>query len=140
MTRTTTERKHRHRNEAFGVLALLAALVGLGVLGTRGGGPTARPDPFRDAARAMLRDAPGAVETCCDSLALTVGDGSARDAEDLEAFTVLLGSLGFSDATLSRMANTRALDGMQTAESDHAVMWWTFHPDDGMTVIIEPAG
>jgi hypothetical protein len=126
--------------EAAGVVALLAGLAVLGFLGSRAEDRPAPPDPFTEAARAFRGDAPGAVESCCRSLSLTVGDGSARDDEDLEALVVLLGSLGFTDATLDRMANTRALDGMQTAESDEATVWWTYHPDAGMSVILEPAG
>jgi hypothetical protein len=143
ITLVRTDRKHRRRNEALSVLALLVGLGVLGVLASRaedGSGSAPTADPFTTAARAFQSAAPGATETCCRTLALTLGDGSARDDEDLEAFAVLIGSLGFTDATLGRMAATRALDGMQTAESDEATMWWTYHPDDGLQVIIEPAG
>ncbi|WP_269142641.1 hypothetical protein [Georgenia yuyongxinii] len=35
------------------------------------------------------------------------------------------------------MTSTRALDGRQTAEWDGVVATWSFHPDDGLDVILE---
>lgn len=50
----------------------------------------------------------------------------------------LLDGLGFNaTAMLQRMASTRAFDGTLTAEGDGVQASWTYHPDDGMTLIIE---
>lgn len=46
--------------------------------------------------------------------------------------------LGFSGSVEARIQNTRALDGTQTAESpDGYVAYWTYHPDDGLNIVIE---
>lgn len=39
----------------------------------------------------------------------------------------------------AQMDSTRALDGMQTAEWDTFEAKWTYHPDDGLDVIITEA-
>ena len=54
-----------------------------------------------------------------------------------EALTGLLGELGFPGGTLARMDITRALDGMQTATGDGVVASWTYHPDQGLSIVIE---
>ena len=41
------------------------------------------------------------------------------------------------DGVISRMGSTRALDGMQTAEWDRISAYWTYHPDDGLDVVLE---
>jgi hypothetical protein len=133
----TVERKHRRRNEALGVIALLAGLAALGALAAASEQDD-EADPFTRAAEAFQDAAPRSTETCCESLTLTYGAGGTPAAGEANAFGTLLGSLGFTRATLDRMMTTRALDGTQTAESDHAVMWWTYHPDDGLQVILEP--
>lgn len=38
---------------------------------------------------------------------------------------------------MSRIGNTRALDGTLTAEGDHVVASWTYHPDDGLSIVLE---
>jgi hypothetical protein len=54
--------------------------------------------------------------------------------------TLFLGleALGFSQSIEAKIGNTRAIDGMQTAQSpDGFTATWTFHPDDGLNVIVE---
>jgi hypothetical protein len=57
-----------------------------------------------------------------------------RDALPLSEY---LSALGFSDAVLDRMSNTRALDGTLTAQGDHCNVSWTYHPDDGLQMVFE---
>lgn len=57
----------------------------------------------------------------------------------LTTITCVLKAEGFSEATWQKMINTRALDGQM---SDKGAMGlseatWTYHPDQGLTVIIE---
>lgn len=78
-----------------------------------------------------------------DALSLEMTDG-------IDDFTVglvfeiyyscVFNELNVSEATLSRMAGTRALDGVQTANNDGLVLSWTYHPDNGLDVIIEVDG
>lgn len=46
--------------------------------------------------------------------------------------------LGFNaSAVMERIQNTRALDGTQTAEGDGVTASWTYHPDDGLQLVVE---
>lgn len=56
---------------------------------------------------------------------------------DLDALGAALEELGFGGATLARIENTRALDGTQTATAGDLTASWTYHPDDGLQVVIE---
>lgn len=57
--------------------------------------------------------------------------------DDFDALEDLLDELGFSPAVIDRMGNTRALDGTQSAEAPHVVATWTYHPDDGLNIVLE---
>ena len=45
--------------------------------------------------------------------------------------------LGLPDSVSSRMGQTRALDGTQTADWDSFSVSWNYHPDDGLGAIFE---
>ena len=59
------------------------------------------------------------------------------DMDAADAIEEVNEELGFSDSVYQRMLETRALDGRQTAESDHYTASWTYHPDDGLEVMYE---
>lgn len=49
-----------------------------------------------------------------------------------------LDELGFNaSAVMQRIGNTRALDGTLEAAADDYVATWTYHPDDGLSMVIE---
>jgi hypothetical protein len=58
----------------------------------------------------------------------------AGEEQNLEK---ILDRLGMPAGTLQRLMATRALDGTQMAESEWVTMSWTYHPDDGMNIIIQ---
>jgi hypothetical protein len=103
-------------------------------------------DAARDAAEAARPDLSRLVIThdltpyresggTSDSVALNFSGYSSGWKTDLQA---LLSELGFNaSAVISRMGNTRALDGTQTADGDHVHATWTYHPDDGLDVVLE---
>lgn len=45
-------------------------------------------------------------------------------------------TLGASDAVISRMSATRALDGMQDGQWEGISASWTYHPDDGLNITL----
>ena len=47
-----------------------------------------------------------------------------------------LGELETSESTITKMSQTRALDGMQSVNDENFEYTWTYHPDDGLDVII----
>lgn len=49
----------------------------------------------------------------------------------------ILGALDMPDSVDARIGSTRALDGTQAAEWDDISASWTYHPDDGLNMILE---
>ncbi|CEA09216.1 hypothetical protein BN1051_02583 [Arthrobacter saudimassiliensis] len=49
----------------------------------------------------------------------------------------VLRKLDVPDSVLSRMDNTRALDGRQTAQWGSLTASWGYHPDSGINIVIE---
>lgn len=47
-----------------------------------------------------------------------------------------LGNIGTSDAVIARMEQTRAMDGMQEFSEDGFSYAWTYHPDNGLDIIV----
>lgn len=54
----------------------------------------------------------------------------------LAALCVLF-RLDMPDAVMTRMDNTRALDGTQEASWSVYSAWWTYHPDSGLNMVVE---
>ncbi|MCQ1948936.1 hypothetical protein NNX28_03205 [Arthrobacter sp. zg-Y859] len=52
----------------------------------------------------------------------------------------VLSAIDMPDSVGSRLGNTRALDGTQTAQWGEFSTFWNYHPDDGMNVIVEVVG
>lgn len=64
------------------------------------------------------------------------GKLSPIGAVQLVAFACLEETLGVPAWLREAMASTRALDGVQVEEFDDYSVRWSFHPDDGMTVVV----
>lgn len=92
----------------------------------------------------------GAVEICglSDSALMDEGaslmlDGRGEDDRastpgklDVEELACALVALEVSEATISKMSSTRALDGMQSASDKNFEYTWTYHPDNGLDIIV----
>lgn len=70
-------------------------------------------------------------------------DGEGEDDRVGAAGTLSIDELGCalveletSESTITKMSQTRALDGMQSDEDVNFEYTWTYHPDDGLDVII----
>lgn len=97
--------------------------------------------------------APNPFEVALDECGLqssshaTIGDDGAslelqtmgEDATGMsfDSFDCVVTELGISDAVMNRLENTRALDGRQEASWDDFTASWTYHPDDGLNMLIE---
>jgi hypothetical protein len=95
---------------------------------------------LEEAAEAVpQREAPY-VEVGDDGRTLTIdGDGEEGLGMSYEATAELLDALGAPDAIVSRMGQTRALDGTQEGSWEGYEATWTFHPDAGLDIVIELA-
>jgi hypothetical protein len=56
---------------------------------------------------------------------------------EIGALEDALDALGFPSSTGSKIQGTRALDGTLTASGDGVAATWTYHPDDGLRVVVE---
>lgn len=68
----------------------------------------------------------------------TVSDKKSYGAKISDTYCVLH-ELKTPDSTISRMGQTRALDGRQSATWKGYSASWGYHPDSGMNVVIETA-
>lgn len=69
------------------------------------------------------------------------GDGGyASPGASIDTTMAILLELDASSAIVHRMEQTRALDGMQEGSWDEFTATWTYHPDQGLDIIIEEEG
>jgi hypothetical protein len=64
------------------------------------------------------------------------GEDPGSGAASLDGFTCVLTHLDTPQSVISKMNSTRALDGMQSATWANFEASWTYHPDDGLDLII----
>ncbi len=78
-----------------------------------------------------------AVRDSGRSITLDTGRNSYSSGHSINDVACVLGSLRVPDSVVSRIENTRALDGMQTATWDGYTANWNYHPDSGLFLVIE---
>lgn len=87
--------------------------------------------------RAVAECSGGEIRDDGDTLVLDMYAGSygvgGAEYEDIMCF---LGELDAPASVTTRMESTRALDGMQSWQWDDLEASWTYHPDDGLDIII----
>lgn len=66
----------------------------------------------------------------------TEGEESGSGVATFEDLGCILGQVSTPDSVIARMEATRALDGMQSGSWDGFEASWTYHPDDGLDLII----
>jgi len=64
-------------------------------------------------------------------------EGAETTGLSLDKAVGILIYLDAPDSLFARMDNTRALDGTQTATWGDITAYWTYHPDDGLSVVLE---
>jgi len=65
--------------------------------------------------------------------------GNETDGTTLETTHCVLAALEAPESVVVRLDQTRALDGMQTAEWDGITASWTYHPDAGLGLVLAAA-
>jgi hypothetical protein len=71
-----------------------------------------------------------------DALSLA-GEGEESAGADLLEMLCVLRELEIPDAVVSRMSQTRALDGTQEATWSGIRASWTYHPNSGLNIVLE---
>lgn len=62
--------------------------------------------------------------------------GKKSDGISITDLACLLREMKTTDAIISEMDTTRALDGRQSAEWNDLRASWTYHPDDGLNIVV----
>jgi hypothetical protein len=145
----------RRRGHLIGVAAAIgiAVIVAIGavvaLLSSSDGDGAPSGGASQEASQTPLE---GAKETCArHTPAVRVGDGgrsrfvervAAEEDEGagLDQLACILTHIDVPDAVVSQMDGTRALDGRQQAGWDGFTASWTYHPDDGLNLIIQETG
>jgi hypothetical protein len=72
-----------------------------------------------------------------ETLIIDVAGTDVGSGDDIvDGLACVLVTLDAPTSVTAQMDATRALDGMQTAEWDGVLAQWTYHPDDGLDVIL----
>jgi len=134
MTRTTI-------TAALAAIAL--TITGCGTGGFNAGTPTTSTTPSpttlteRDQLYAAHYDCSTGEQPDDDTLTIDTAGKDYNSGDDaLSGLGCVLDALDTPAYVIARMEATRALDGTQTATWDGYTATWTYHPDDGIDVII----
>lgn len=124
---------------AMAVTTVLSlALAGCG--GSAGSSSASATDskPLRAAALGCYLD-PAYGVLGDDNTTLTLDGKGQQDSDGLtvEEIGCVLKALAVTDAVVSHISDTRALDGMQTDSWTGYKARWTYHPDSGLNMIIQ---
>lgn len=122
--------KRRRRRWILATVVGIAALVVVGAIVTRDDGPTR----MERAAEAV--DSPY-VDLGDDGHTLILdSEGEDSAGADITDVYIVLAALDAPESVVAQMGSTRALDGTREATWDGMTATWTYHPDDGLDVII----
>lgn len=95
-------------------------------------------NPFKNAIEVCgLEGAPG-VELADDDKTLEIDTEGDEDyfGASYDDLACMVSELDFPSRVITRMDNTRALDGQLTDEFDGLVLYWSYHPDTGINLIV----
>jgi hypothetical protein len=133
----------RRRWGALIVAALITAGTVIGIVAVANGGTAVNgPSLTRlDAAKDLCASVSAHVTIGDNGMTMTVDRVAAEDnpGAHVEQLDCILAALDTPYAVISHMDSTRALDGMQADEWGGFHATWTYHPDDGINLIIEDA-
>jgi hypothetical protein len=77
------------------------------------------------------------IEVVDDGASLLIdGEGEESDGASIDDIVLTLGLLDTPSSVVTRMSSTRALDGMQDATWGDYAASWTYHPDNGLDIIV----
>lgn len=124
-------RRRAKLTKVLGVLALIAvACVAVSHWSAKAGTPA--KDPMEQVAASC------GVSAASDGKSITVRTAGAKAAgrESIKDVACILAGLGAPQHIYSLINATRALDGMQSESWGDYVARWTYHPDNGLTMVI----
>lgn len=123
----------------LGAIAVIAGLVIFGQI--TNGSSTAHSIITPPLVKAQQTcDPTGLGTTVADGKKTLVVNGAGKEdttGVDVPAEACILRELGATTAVLQHMDSTRALDGRQTDSWDGFKAAWTYHPDQGLDLVIQ---
>lgn len=142
--RPKAQRSRKHIWFGLGGL-LIGVIVGVGLVGGIVG-INAAFESSAEAEKAKL--IPDAYESCslenvegaflsADQLSVEFTGAGTYTGPNIADVYCFGSAIGMPDSVASRMGQTRALDGTQSAEWDTFSVSWNYHPDDGMGAVFE---
>jgi hypothetical protein len=77
------------------------------------------------------------IDVADDGASLLIdGEGEESSGASIDEIVLTLGLLDTPSSVVTRMSSTRALDGMQDATWGDYAASWTYHPDNGLDIIV----
>jgi hypothetical protein len=134
--RTVDDQARTMRRIGLVLLAVLAAVL---IWSLSKGSDSASPatTKLETADAAIEGRADRYIEVRDDGHTLIVdGNGEQVTGAGVTTIATILAILDVPDSVVARMDSTRALDGVQEASWDGLTATWTYHPDDGLDIII----
>lgn len=119
-------------------LATILAAVALGACGEAGGSTQADKDPGPTRFQSAVKDCPAkhVADVGDGGRSLMLSTRPYRESVDVVRVACVLQSLDVSDAVLDRMSSTNSLMGEQRARWDGIRAHWSYHPDNGMQIVL----
>lgn len=98
---------------------------------------SAKADLIAEAYASCSLDSADGATLSSDELSITIDGAGEYYGPEISDVYCIGESLGMPDSVTSRMGQTRALDGTQSAEWDAFSVSWNYHPDDGLGAVFE---
>jgi hypothetical protein len=116
---------------AAGVIALIGAILGAG----------GESQTQLEAAKQECADDTTDVRIGDDGTSMVVSGVAAEEVEgaSIVGLLCIFEQVQVPDAVVSQISGTRALDGRQQATWGDFTASWTYHPDDGLNLILQEA-
>jgi hypothetical protein len=130
----------RRHGLLVGLIAAGVVLVALVVGGILFAGGVLGPDKFAQAQSSCDEASSGtAVRDDGDTLIINGAGTDDTTGVEPDALKCLINELGAPTAVQEHMFDTRALDGRQQGSWDGFTASWSYHPDNGLDLIVRKA-
>ncbi len=114
----------------------MLAAVGAVAVGAAVGQPTALEKAYSQYEDLGITSS--SIELVDDGRTIIVdGEGDEQSGAPMEAIASLVTALEMPTSIVTKIENTRALDGTQSDSWDGIEVSWSYHPDTGIDMVLE---
>jgi hypothetical protein len=112
------------------------AAVGAVAVGAAAGQPTALEKAYSQYEDLGITSS--SIKLVDDGRTIIVdGEGAEQSGAPMEAIASLVTALEMPTSIVTKIENTRALDGTQSDSWDGIEVSWSYHPDTGIDMVLE---